>query len=288
MNRATANGLEIVYDSFGTPGGRPLLLIMGLGSQMIQWDEEFCEMLAGQGHHVVRFDNRDAGLSTHLHEAGVPDLGAAGGGAAVPYLLGDMADDAAGLMDALGWDSAHILGASMGGMIAQTFAIRYPSRTRSLTSIMSTPGPQGPPTEEARAVLFSRSAPDREAVVRGALDVWKILGSPGFPLDEERVKRVAGLSFDRSYDPTGFARQLAAILASGDRTAALRELSVPALVIHGEADPLVQLDGGVATADAIPGAKLLTFPGMAHDLPRPLWPDIVGAVTELTERADRR
>ncbi|MEV7964571.1 alpha/beta hydrolase [Sphaerisporangium sp. NPDC088356] len=207
---------------------------------------------------------------------------------AVPYLLGDMADDAAGLLDALGWASAHVLGASMGGMIAQTFAIRHPARTRSLTSIMSTPGPQiGAPTEQAMAALMSRPVSDREAAVRRAVEVWKVLGSPGFPMEEERIATLAGRSFDRSYDPAGFGRQFAAILASGDRTAALRELSVPALVIHGEADPLVQLPGGVATADAIPGAKLLTFPGMAHDLPRPLWPEIAAAVTELTERADR-
>ncbi|MFC4586239.1 alpha/beta fold hydrolase [Sphaerisporangium corydalis] len=290
MNRATANGIEIVYDSFGSPDGRPLLLIMGLGSQMIHWDEEFCELLAAQGHHVVRFDNRDVGLSTHLHAAGVPDLGAALGGGAItpPYLLADMADDAAGLMDALGWDSAHVLGASMGGMIAQSFAIGHPGRTRSLTSIMSTPGREvGPPTEAAMGALLTGSAPDRDAVVRRSVEVWKVIGSPGYPLDEERIARVAGLSFDRAYDPAGFGRQLAAILASGDRTAALGGLSVPTLVIHGEADPLVQLAGGVATADAIPGAKLLTFPGMAHDLPRPLWPEIVAAVTDLTERADR-
>ncbi|MEU8269863.1 alpha/beta hydrolase [Sphaerisporangium sp. NPDC049002] len=290
MNRVTANDIEIVYDAFGSPSGRPLLLIMGLGSQMIHWDEEFCELLAERGHHVVRFDNRDAGLSTHFHEADMPYLGAAsdGGAPAVPYLLGDMADDAAGLLDALGWASAHVLGVSMGGMIAQAFAIAHPARTRSLTSIMSTPGPQiGGPTEQAMAALLSRSAPEREAVVRRAVEVWKVIGSPGFPMDEEGITRVAGQSFDRCYDPAGFGRQLAAIMASGDRTAALRELSVPALVIHGEADPLIQLPGGVATADAIPGAKLLTFPGMAHDLPRPLWPDIATAVTELTERADR-
>jgi pimeloyl-ACP methyl ester carboxylesterase len=291
MNRAAANGLEIVYDSFGSPSGRPLLLIMGLGSQLIHWDEEFCEMLAGQGHHVVRFDNRDVGLSTHLHEAGMPDLGAAlrGGDGKAPYVLGDMADDVAGLLDAIGWESAHVLGVSMGGMIAQTFAIRYPARTRSLISIMSTPGPRiGPPTEQAMAALLSPSPPDRDAVTRRAIEVWKVLGSPGYPLDEERITRLAGESFDRAHDPAGFGRQFAAILGSGDRTAALNGLSVPALVIHGEDDPLVRPAAGVATADAIPGAKLLTFPGMAHDLPRPLWPEIVTAVTELTGRADRR
>ncbi|WP_248959244.1 alpha/beta fold hydrolase [Sphaerisporangium perillae] len=283
MNRATTNGIELAYDAFGPPAGRPLLLIMGLGAQMISWDEEFCEMLAERGHRVVRFDNRDAGLSTHLHEAGMPDLG---GAAAPPYLLEDMADDTAGLLDALGWDAAHVVGASMGGMIAQTFAIRHPARTLSLTSIMSTPGPQiGAPTEAAMAALLSRSAADRDAVVSRALEMWEVIGSPGYPMDAERVARVAGEGFDRAYDPAGFGRQFAAIRGSGDRTAALRELTVPALVVHGEADPLVQLPGGVATAEAIPGAKLLTFPGMGHDLPRPLWPEIADAVTELTERA---
>ncbi|MEO3808144.1 alpha/beta hydrolase [Sphaerisporangium sp. B11E5] len=288
MNRVKANGIEIAYDTFGDAGGRALLLIMGLGTQMISWDEEFCEALAATGHYVVRFDNRDTGLSTHLHEAGSPDIAAALGGdvSGAPYRLADMADDVAGLAAALGLDGVHVLGVSMGGMIAQEFAIRHPGRTLSLTSIMSTPSPEaGPPTERALGMLLTPSAPDRESVVRRALESWKVLGSPGFPMDQERLARVAGESFDRSFDPPGFGRQFAAILASGDRTAALRELTVPALVIHGEADPLVQLSGGVATADAIPGAKLLTFPGMGHDLPRALWPKIVDAVTELTTRA---
>ncbi|MDH2429043.1 alpha/beta hydrolase [Sphaerisporangium sp. TRM90804] len=289
MNRAKANGIEIAYDSFGSPGDRPLLLIMGLGSQLIQWDEGLCRMLAERGHHVVRFDNRDAGLSTHLHALGVPDLAAVSAGdmSTVPYLLDDMADDTAGLMDALGWDGAHLLGASMGGMIAQAFAIRHPARTRSLTSVMSTPSTRAtPPTPAALGVLASRPVSDRESAVRRSVEAWRIIGSPGYPAGEEAVAALAGAGFDRSYDPAGFARQYAAIVASGDRTAALTGLTVPALVIHGEADPLVPLAGGVATADAIPGAKLLTFPGMGHDLPRPLWPEIVDAVTELTERAD--
>ncbi|MFB9247150.1 alpha/beta fold hydrolase [Sphaerisporangium melleum] len=290
MNRAMTNGVEIVYDAFGSPTGRPLLLVMGLGAQMISWEEELCEMFAERGHHVVRFDNRDAGLSTHLHEAGVPRFGDTPDDvvAAPPYLLDDMADDMAGLMDVLGWDTAHVLGASMGGMIAQAFAIRHPARTLSLTSIMSTPALHiGPPTPEALAVLLEKSAPDRDSVIRQAIASRKVIGSPGYPLDEERFALLVGEGYDRSNDPTGFARQLAAIQGSGDRTAGLAELTVPALVIHGEADPLIQLAGGVATADAIPGAKLLTFPGMGHDLPRPLWPDIVAAVTELTERAHR-
>ncbi|MEU4700066.1 alpha/beta fold hydrolase [Nonomuraea dietziae] len=279
---AKSNGIEIAYDSFGAPGDRPLLLIMGLGSQLVHWDEEFCELLAARGHHVVRYDNRDVGLSTHLTEAGVPELVP---GAAAPYLLSDMADDATGLMDALGWPAAHVLGVSMGGMIAQALAIGHPDRVLSLTSIMSTPGPDvGPPTPEAMAALFSPPAPDRQTAVERALEVWAVIGSPGYEMDRERIAKVAGLAYDRAYDPAGTARQLAAILASGDRTEGLGGLTMPALVIHGEADPLVQIAGGRATAAAIPGATLLTYPGMGHDLPRPLWEEIMDAVTAVQGR----
>ncbi|MEV0346824.1 alpha/beta hydrolase [Nonomuraea sp. NPDC050680] len=275
---AAANGIEIAYETFGSPGGRPLLLIMGLGAQLIHWDDELCELLAEQGHHVVRFDNRDAGLSTHLHDEGVPALGTSSS-----YLLDDMADDAAGLMDALGWTAAHVVGASMGGMIAQTLAIRHPERVLTLTSIMSTPGPDvAPPTPEASAVLLAAPPTDRDAVLAQSLKTWSVIGSPGFDLDRERILRLSGQAYDRCFDPPGTTRQLAAILASGDRTERLGTLGVPALVIHGEADALVPVAAGHATAAAIPGATLLTFPGMGHDLPRPLWPDIVGAITKLT------
>lgn len=281
---ASVNGIQLCYESFGSPEGKPMLLIMGLGAQMIFWDDELCQLLADQGHHVVRFDNRDVGLSTHMHEAGPPDLAAAlGGQPQAAYLLKDLADDAAGLMDHLGWPSAHIVGASMGGMIAQTFTIEYPERTRTLTSIMSTPGPDiGAPSPEAGAALLMPPAPDRATAVERSFELWGIIGSPGFEMDRERVARIAGLSYDRAYDPAGTARQLVAIIASGDRTDRLKQLNVPALVIHGEADVLVQLPGGVATAEAIPGARLLTFPGMGHDLPRQLWKQITGAITELT------
>ncbi|GAA2878514.1 alpha/beta hydrolase [Streptosporangium fragile] len=283
--RASANGIEIAYDTFGSPGGRPLLLIMGLGSQMIHWDEEFCGLLADRGHHVVRFDNRDIGESTHLHEAGVP---APGGDGQVPYLLDDMADDSAGLLDALGWDAAHVVGVSMGGMIAQSLAIRHPGRVRSLTSIMSTPSPQAaPPTDAAMAALMSPPSPDRETAIRRTLATWEVIGSPGYPLDRERLVRIAGLSYDRSYDPAGTARQLAAIISSGDRAPALKGLRVPALVMHGEDDQLVPLSGGIATAEAIPGARLVTFPGMGHDLPRALWPRFVDEIDALTASAGR-
>jgi pimeloyl-ACP methyl ester carboxylesterase len=280
---ASANGIEIAYDTFGAPEGRPLLLIMGLGSQMIHWDEEFCALLADGGHHVIRFDNRDVGESTHFHDAGAP---AFGGDA--PYLLGDMADDAAGLLDALGLGSAHVVGVSMGGMIAQAMAIRHPDRVRSLTSIMSTPSPQAaPPTEAAMAALMSPPSPDRETAIARALETWKVIGSPGYPLDTGRIARLAGLSYDRAYDPAGVARQLAAITASGDRAPLLKELSVPTLVLHGEQDQLVPLPGGIATADAVPGARLVTYPGMGHDLPRPLWPEFAAEIGGLTAAAER-
>jgi pimeloyl-ACP methyl ester carboxylesterase len=277
--RVTANGIDIAYESFGSPDGRPLLLVMGLGAQLIQWDEELCRLLAEQGHHVVRFDNRDAGLSTHFHDAGVPARGEP-----APYLLDDMADDAAGLMDALGWSAAHVVGASMGGMIAQTLAIRHPERVLSLTSIMSTPGPGvAPPTEAAMGALLSRPPSDRDAVMDQAVVTWTVIGSPGYELDRELIRVRAGLAYDRCFDPAGTGRQLAAINASGDRTEALATVRVPALVLHGEEDPLIPVVGGRATAAAIPGARLVTYPGMGHDLPRALWPDIVAEITKLTK-----
>jgi pimeloyl-ACP methyl ester carboxylesterase len=283
---ATANGIEICYETFGEPGGRPLLLVMGLGMQMIGWDEDFIGLLVDNGHHVVRFDNRDVGLSSHMPEA--PDLMAALGGdtSGAGYLLADMADDAAGLLEVLGWASAHVVGASMGGMIAQSLAIRHPGRVRTLTSIMSTTGPGvGQPTEAAMAALLTPPSPNREAAAERALASWRVIGSPGYAMDTERVAWVARESYDRAYDPQGVARQLTAILASPDRAEGLRGLTIPALVIHGEDDPLVTPPGGAATADAIPGAKLLTFPGMGHDMPRELWPVFVEAITELTGRS---
>ncbi|XVQ84221.1 alpha/beta fold hydrolase [Microbispora siamensis] len=276
--RATANGIEICYEVFGEPGGRPVVLIMGLGAQMISWPEELIGLLVESGHRVVRFDNRDAGLSTHFTPA---DDSAP----APSYTLDDMADDTVGLMDVLGWESAHVVGASMGGMIAQALAIRHPARVRTLTSIMSTPGPRvGRATEAAMTALMAPPARDRDEAIARAVATARVVGSPGYEMDVERVTRVAVEAYDRGFDPAGTARQFTAIRISGDRTEGLRGLSVPALVIHGEDDPLVTPEGGTATADAIPGAKLLTFPGMGHDLPRPLWPVIAEAIAELTGR----
>ena len=282
--------VEIAYETFGEPTGRPLLLVMGLGTQMLAWHEEMCASLVGRGFHVVRFDNRDIGLSTHLHDAPPPDVMAALGGdtSSASYTLEDMADDTVGLLDGLGLtDPVHVVGASLGGMIAQTMAIRHRSRVASLTSIMSTPALSiGPPTQEAVATLFAPPATTRDEAVQRALTTYRVIGSPGYPLDEQWLSRIAGEAYDRGHDPLGVARQLMAIHASGDRTPALRELDVPTLVVHGEDDPLIQVEGGRATAAAVPGAELLVVPGMGHNLPRGLWPQLVDAISALADRAE--
>ncbi|MGY1782974.1 alpha/beta fold hydrolase [Geodermatophilus sp. SYSU D01036] len=287
-----AGDVDLAYETFGSAGDPPLLLVMGLATQMIGWPDEFCRMLAERGLYVVRFDNRDIGLSTHLDDAGAPDVLAVMGGdhSRVPYRLADMADDTAALLDALGIDSAHVVGASMGGMIAQSLAVRHPDRVRSLTSIMSTTGDPavGAPAEAAIGVLLAPPATDRESAVQRAVDTYRVIGSPGFEFDEHGLRERAGLSFDRAYNPAGVARQLAAILASPDRTADLAGVAVPTLVVHGEHDALVNVSGGRATAAAIPGAELLVVDGMGHDLPREVWPQLVDRITELAARADGR
>ena len=283
---ARANGLDLCYDTFGDPQAQPLLLIMGLGAQMIVWDDEFCALLAGRGYRVIRFDNRDIGLSTRLGDAGVPDVAAGmmaamqGQPVSAPYLLRDMAADAVGLMDALGIGSAHVVGASMGGAIAQTLAIEHPQRLRTLTSIMATTGAPGlpPPKPEAMAVLFKPTPTDQAAYLASYLQTWQVLRGPGFPLDEARDLERAGQSFARGLNPAGVARQLMAILASGSRQQALRSVSVPTLVIHGRADPLVPVECGIDTARAVPGAELLVIDGMGHALPITMWPQIVEAI----------
>lgn len=285
-----ANGIEIAYETFGQGSSRPLLLVMGLGTQMLAWHEEFCGTLAERDFFVVRFDNRDIGLSTHLHDAPTPDVVAAFGGdlSSASYRLEDMADDTVGLLDALELDRAHVVGASMGGMIAQTLAIAHPSRVRSLVSIMSTPSPKiGGATAEALAVLMAAPATSREQAVERVLAAYAVIGSPGYPLDEQWLAGIAGESYDRGYDPLGVARQLLAIHASGDRTEALRALRVPTLVVHGDADPLVQLAGGQATAQAVPDAELMVLEGMGHNLPRELWPAIVDGIVRVADRADQ-
>ncbi len=290
MPTARANGIEICYETFGEPTDPPLLLVMGLGGQMILWEEPFCEGLAERGFYVIRFDNRDVGLSTKFDEAPVPDIQKALEGQAIeaPYTLWDMAADAVGLLDALNIERAHVVGMSMGGMIVQCMAIRFPERLRSMTSIMSTTGAPdvGQPTPEALEALLAPPPASREEAIEQGVRTWRVIGSPAYPREEGELRALVARAYDRSFYPQGTARQLAAILATGDRTAALREVRVPTLVIHGEDDPLVPVSGGRATAEAIPGAKLLTFPGMGHDLPRPLWPQILDAIAQHARQAD--
>jgi pimeloyl-ACP methyl ester carboxylesterase len=274
MPSCAANGITIEYETAGDPAHPALLLIMGLGAQLTAWDEELVAALVARGFYVVRHDNRDVGRSTWFDEAGTPDpLAALAGNAQAPYLLADMADDAAGLLDALGMASAHVLGVSMGGMIAQSLAIRHPTRVQTLTSIMSTTGDRsvGQPHPEAVAALLAPPPTHREGAVESAVTSWRVIGSPGFPFHEDRVRADAGVAYDRAFHPAGTARQLVAILCSPDRTPDLKALDVPTLVIHGESDPLVDPSGGRATAAAIPGATLWTIEGMGHHLPAELF-----------------
>jgi pimeloyl-ACP methyl ester carboxylesterase len=287
MATARVNGIDLHYDILGGPDGPPMLLIMGLGAQLIDWPDEFCAALAGRGYRVIRFDNRDAGLSGGA-DGGSPDLAAvlAGDFRTVPYRLADLAADAAGLLDALGIEAVHVVGASMGGMIAQQLALDFPGRVRSLCSIMSTTGDRsvGRPTPEAAAVLTRPGAPNRDDAIADAVAVSRTIGSPGFPADPAELLRRATAKVDRAYRPAGRARQYAAILASPDRTDRLREVRVPAVVIHGADDPLVDVSGGRATAAAIPGAELVVVEGMGHDLPRDAWPRIVDAIDRTARR----
>jgi pimeloyl-ACP methyl ester carboxylesterase len=291
MPRANSNGIELEYDSFGDPTDPALLLVMGFTAQMTAWEEAFCQRLAGGGRFVVRFDNRDCGLSTKLDGVTV-DMGAllgvmAGGPApAVPYLLSDMAADAIAVLDDLGIEQAHILGASMGGMIVQTIAIEHPERVLTLTSVMSTTGePEyGQAKPEAMAALLTPPPADRAAYVQQALDTWKVFSSPRY-YDPDKVAKRAGDGYDRSFYPEGAMRQLGAIVASGSRADGLQALSVPTLVIHGRADTLITLSGGNRTAELVPGANLLVLNDMGHDLPEPLWPVVVDAVLSHTTHA---
>lgn len=285
--KVAANGIEIAYETFGSPGERPLLLVMGLGTQMLAWHPELCSALTDAGFFVVRFDNRDVGLSTHLTGAPVPNLmaGLMGDTSSAAYTLDDMADDGFGLLDAIGITGAHVVGASLGGMIAQTMAIRRPSRVLSLTSIMSTFDPMiSNPRAEAQAALMSPPPASREQAVRRAIDVARLIGSPGYPPDAGWLTEAAGLMWDRGIDPRGVLRQTMAIYASGSREAALRSLAVPTVVIHGDSDPLINVSAGRATAAVIPEAELVVLPGMGHDLPRALWPAMVDAITKVAMR----
>lgn len=286
---APANGIELAYQEMGDPGGEPLLLVMGLATQMLAWDEELCALLAERGFRVIRFDNRDIGRSTKLDSAGPPsrlDM-LAGRRSSAAYLLRDMAADSFGLMDHLGIGSAHLAGASMGGMIVQTMAIERPERARSLVSIMSTTGSRRvpPPSWRALGALLGKPPRGREEAVERTVRTFRTIGSPAYPFEEERVREIAARSYDRGHSAAGVARQLHAILASGDRTPALRRLGLPAAALHGTRDPLVRPAGGRATARAIPGARLRMFEGMGHDMPRQLWPSFVAEIAATAERA---
>jgi pimeloyl-ACP methyl ester carboxylesterase len=283
MPAANANGIQIEYDTFGDVTSPPVLLIMGLGAQMTLWDPAFCQAIADRGYYVIRFDNRDIGLSTWLDDAGVVELiEVLSGNVAAPYSMADMAADAAGLLDALGIETAHIVGASMGGMIAQTFAIDFPTKTRTLTSIMSTTGDLavGQSSPEALSALLGVAPTSREESIERGVATSKVIGSPGYPFDESRIRAHAASDYDRSFHPSGMARQVAAIVTQPDRTAALRSLRVPTLVIHGADDPLVDPSGGRATADAVPNATLKVVPGMGHDLPLELHDEIAASLAE--------
>ncbi|MEU5264467.1 alpha/beta hydrolase [Amycolatopsis sp. NPDC021455] len=289
MARAQANGLELEYDTFGDPADPALVLVMGLGAQMITWEDGFCELLAGRGFFVVRYDNRDVGLSTWLDHLPAPDLAAiaAGDMTTAPYRLSDMADDAIGLFDALGIGRAHVVGASMGGMIVQQLAIDHPDRLLSLTSIMSTTGDPAVGRAEpwALALLSRPPANTREQAIADSVEGYRRLGSPGYPDDEAFLLAKAALHYDRARHPVGTLRHAAAVVASGDRTAGLRAVRLPALVVHGDADPLIDISGGKATAEAIPDAELVVIPGMGHNLPRAVWPEIAEAIGHVTARS---
>ena len=286
--------INLCYETFGERSDPPALLIMGLGTQMVAWHEDFCRALAERGFYVVRFDNRDIGRSTHLHGVPPPSIRQllTRSKAAARYKLSDMAEDAAGLLRELELSPAHVIGASMGGMIAQTLAARHPKRVRSLVSIMSNTGAllNGQPALKLYPFFLRRPAGGREAYVAHFERLFTAIGSrglPGWPISDrpEEIRELAKLSWERDHDPAGPGRQLAAIIASGDRTSELHRIDVPTLVVHGTADPLVGPSGGRATARAIRGAKLMKVPGMGHDLPRAIWDELIDAIAENAARA---
>ncbi|MEA2448545.1 MAG: hypothetical protein QOG63_477 [Thermoleophilaceae bacterium] len=283
-----SDAITIAYDELGDPSDTPLLMVHGLGTQMIAWRPEFLQMLTERGLRLIVFDNRDVGLSTHLE--GMPDIRAMMDGdmSSATYRLRDMAADTLGLLDQLEIESTHVLGVSMGGMIAQTLAAESPERVRSLTSIMSTTGERAvsESTDEARATLLGPRPTTADEAAERAIEGARVIGSPGM-LDEDWIRTLARRAFERAYDPPGFARQMAAIWSSRDRTDSVRTIAAPTLVIHGERDPLIPVTAGKATAAAIEGSELLVIEGMGHDLPRALWPRVVDAIAAHVEQAER-
>ena len=290
---AEANGIRLCYETFGTRSDPPLVLIMGLAAQMVVWDDDFCRELAARRRYVIRFDNRDIGLSTHFKQTRTPSMLAVLGAqlarrkSQALYTLRDMADDTVGLLDALGIESAHMVGVSMGGAIAQEIAIHHRSRIRTLCSMMSSSGDPNvpPPTLGALGVLLSRPASSREAYLDSYVKRWHILAGDHFPFDAERTRSQGARGYDRGIDAGGVARQMMAIIASGSRKKALRELDIPTLIIHGTNDPLMRFKAAIDLRNTIPGAKLLAIEGMGHTLPRPAWPRILDAIQALSEEA---
>jgi len=295
MPQASSNKITIEYESFGAESDPVILLIMGLGMQMIAWPEPFCRDLADRGFRVIRYDNRDTGFSTKFEGARAPGLASLLLRSVlrlpirVPYTLRDMADDAAGLLDRLDVDAAHIVGASMGGMIAHNFAVMHSRRTHSLTSIMSSSGHRSLPGADplvSRHLFRSRpTSRDREAVIAHNMRTLELIGSPAYPIDAETRREMCSLSFDRCYYPSGFTRHVAAIVEDGDRRERLMKIHEPTLVIHGREDRLVPLAGGIDTAEHVPGARLEVIDGMGHNLPQPLWPQIIDLIVDNTMRA---
>ena len=285
---AEVGSVTLCYETFGEPTDPAILLIMGLGTQMVAYHDEFCAQLADRGFYVIRHDNRDIGRSTHLDAAPVPSfVQLAKRDRRSPYTLADMAGDSVGVLDALGIEQAHIVGTSMGGMIAQTIAIRSPEQTLSLVSIMSNTGDffHGQPALTMYAVLLKPSPRERDGFIEHAVEMFSKIGGTGFPPEVEDLREIASLSYDRGHDARGSQRQLWAIVADRDRAPELRKLTVPATVIHGAQDKLVRPSGGRATARAIPGARLVEIPGMGHGLPRGAWPAIIGAIADTAARA---
>ncbi|KLL13101.1 alpha/beta hydrolase [Protofrankia coriariae] len=290
MGTVQANGIEIAYELHGDSGGLPLVLVGELGQQLVGWHPDLIRAMVRRGFQVLVYDNRDVGLSTHFDQLGQPDLVAvmSGNADAAPYTLDDMAADAVGLMDALGWRSAHIFGISMGGMIAQIVALSFPDQVRSLTSISATTGSHGVghAARDATAVVLRPMVASREAYVDGAERAHNIVGSAEFSPDREWIRRQAGLAWERRYDPHGTARHLTAILATGDLTPDLARLEIPALIVHGANDPLIPVASGRLTAAAIPSAELLEIDGMGHDIPRQVWDRLLDKLDDVAHRGE--
>jgi pimeloyl-ACP methyl ester carboxylesterase len=292
LGRVAANGIELAYETFGDASAPPVVLIMGLATQMIAWPDRLCEGLARNGLFVVRFDNRDVGESTHLRNLPPPRL------ADIvvrrrppPYSIGDMAADVAGLLDSLGLGQVHLVGASMGGFIAQTVALEHADRVRTLTLMMTSTGSRrvGQPKPRVYARLLRRRvAAGRPAAIAATVETFRLIGSPGFAFDDQYIRDLAGRSYDRGYDPDGARRQLAASASQPNRTADLRRITAPTVVIHGLHDPLVAPSGGLAIARAIPDSRFAGFSGMGHDLPRALWPEFVREIATLAAPGEQR